>query len=199
MKVGADDFVTAGGTADDLNDLPRIETWPHLAPEALYGVAGRVVDAIDPYTEADRVATLATFLVCTGNMLGSDLHAKAGEDPHPPRLYVAIVGRSSKGRKGMSRRAVQRITVAVDEAWSMGRVASGLSSGEGLIYHVRDRREEQQPIKDKGRVIGYETVVADHGVDDKRLCIEEPELASRPKAYGSRKQFAQCRTSASLG
>jgi hypothetical protein len=178
MKVGADDFVAGGATADDLNGLPRIEMWPHLAPEALHGLAGWVVNAIDPYTEADRAATLATFLVCVGNMLGAGVQAKAGEDPHPARFYAALVGLSSKGRKGMSWRAVLRILAAVDEGWAMTRVASGASSGEGLIYHVRDRREEEQPIKEKGRVVGYETVIADHGVDDKRLCVEEPELAS---------------------
>jgi hypothetical protein len=47
-----------------------------------------------------------------------------------------------------------------------------------LIYHVRDVREEKQPIKEKGRVVDYETVVMDHGVEDKRLLVEEPELAS---------------------
>ena len=151
---------------------------PAIAPEAFHGIAGRVVSAIDPITEADPVATLVTFLVSVGNMLGADVHAMAGEDPHPPRLYAALVGQSSKGRKGMSWRAVRRILSGVDPAWSGSRIMSGLSSGEGVIYHVRDAREEQQPLKQHGRTIGYETVVADPGVDDKRLCIEEPELAA---------------------
>jgi hypothetical protein len=53
-----------------------------------------------------------------------------------------------------------------------------LSSGEGLIHQVRDAREEQQPVKERGssRVIEYQTVVVDEGVKDKRLLIVEPEL-----------------------
>src|SRR5262249_14455327 len=57
-------------------------------------------------------------------------------------------------------------------------VASGLSSGEGIISHVRDAREEREAIKDRGRVVDYQTVIVDHGVDDKRLMVEEPEFAS---------------------
>jgi hypothetical protein len=67
---------------------------------------------------------------------------------------------------------------AVDGVWATTCLASGLSSGEGLIFHVRDPREEKQPIKDKGRVVGYETVLVDQGVEDKRLLVEEPELAA---------------------
>jgi hypothetical protein len=152
--------------------------WPTLASEALYGLAGRIVAAIDPHTEADPVATLATFLVSVGNLLGPGPHAQASEDPHPGRLYAALVGESAKGRKGMSWRPVRRVLDAVDPTWGRMQIASGLSSGEGVIYHVRDPREERQPVKERNRVVGYETVVVDHGVEDKRLLVEEPELAS---------------------
>jgi hypothetical protein len=154
------------------------DLWPTLAPEALYGLPGQVVAAIDPHTEADPVATLLTFLVAAGNLLGAGPHAQAGEDRHPGRLYAALVGESSKGRKGMSWRAVLRLLAMVDATWARTRIASGLSSGEGVIYHVLDPREEPQPIKERGRVVGYETVIVDHGVEDKRLLVEEPELAS---------------------
>src|SRR5262249_54583797 len=154
-----------GATAADIEALPRLERWPTLAPEALHGLPGRIVEAIDPHTEADPVATLVTFLVSVGNLLGPGPHARVGEDPHPGRLYAALVGESSKGRKGMSGRAVRRVLAMVDEPWARTRIASGLSSGEGLIYHVRDAREEREAIKERGRVIGYQTVVADHGVE----------------------------------
>jgi Primase C terminal 1 (PriCT-1) len=158
---------------------PDDDHWPKLAPEALYGLPGQVVAAIDKYTEADRVATLLTFLVAAGNLLGAGPHAQAGEDRHPGRLYAALVGESSKGRKGMSWRAVLRLLAMVDAPWARTRIASGLSSGEGVIYHVRDPREERQPIKERsGRVIDYQTVIVDPGVEDKRLLVEEPELAS---------------------
>ena len=64
----------------------------------------------------------------------------------------------------------------VDPDWTKTRLVSGLSSGEGLIYFVRDPREEQEPIKEHGKVTGYQTVIQDAGVSDKRLCVEETEF-----------------------
>ena len=34
-----------------------VASWPELAPEALYGLAGDIVRAIEPHTEADPVAS----------------------------------------------------------------------------------------------------------------------------------------------
>ena len=79
------------------------------------------------------------------------------------------MGESSKARKGMSWNYIQDLMVAVDEEWTTERVASGLSSGEGLIYHVRDRVEREN--KDGKRE------VVDEGVRDKRLLAYEAELA----------------------
>lgn len=61
--------------------------------------------------------------------------------------------------------------------WLGNRVRSGLSSGEGLIWAVRDPIERSEPIKEKGRVVAYQTVITDPGVDDKRLLLLEPEFA----------------------
>ena len=58
----------------------------------------------------------------------------------------------------------------VDRQWVDDRVQGGLSSGEGLINVVRDPtmkwdREAQAEVE------------LDHGVDDKRLLVIEPEFA----------------------
>jgi hypothetical protein len=54
-----------------------------------------------------------------------------------------------------------------------------VSSGEGLIWAVRDPIEETKPIREKGRHTGeYETYIANHGEDDKRLLIIEAEFAN---------------------
>jgi len=66
----------------------------------------------------------------------------------------------------------------VDGPWEKNCVTSGLSTGEGLIYHVRDPRTEKQPIKRDGKVEEYQEVVVDHGVDDKRLMVVEEEMAT---------------------
>ncbi|MGH7963610.1 MAG: hypothetical protein ACRERD_17595, partial [Candidatus Binatia bacterium] len=60
--------------------------WPELAEDALYGLAGDIVRAIDPYTEADPVATLTNTLTAFGNCINSSAHAKVQHDHHPARL-----------------------------------------------------------------------------------------------------------------
>jgi hypothetical protein len=178
-RVGVDDYITeTNATAADVDALPRATLWPELAAEALYGLTGRIVEAIDPHTEAAPVAILAHLLVGIGNLVGPDVHARVQEDPHPCRLNVALVGDTSKGRKGTAWGTPRELLRRVDPDWVERRVRSGLSSGEGLIYHVRDAREEQQPIKEKGRVVSYENVRVDEGEPDKRLLVLEPELAS---------------------
>jgi hypothetical protein len=57
---------------------------------------------------------------------------------------------------------------AVDPDWA---IASGLSSGEGLIYHVRDRIERTD-------LATGEPELVDEGVTDKRLLVMETELAT---------------------
>lgn len=152
--------------------------WPTLAPEALHGLAGRVVNTLDPYTEADPVAVLAHVLVAVGNLIGPGAYARVGDDEHPGRLNVALVGETAKGRKGTAWSLPRAVLRLVDVEWAAGRVRSGLSSGEGLIYHVRDAREETQPIKERGRVVSYDRVVVDEGERDKRLLVVEPEMAA---------------------
>ena len=41
-----------------------------LAPEAFHGIAGEIVHAIEPHTEADPAALLITFLTAIGNLIG---------------------------------------------------------------------------------------------------------------------------------
>jgi hypothetical protein len=73
----------------------------------------------------------------------------------------------------------------VDEAFILKRVKSGLSSGEGLIFQVRDPQYDQVPIRESGRrtgaILGYENVLSDPGEPDKRLLIIESEFASALK------------------
>lgn len=167
-----------GNGADRQASATSEPAWPTLAPEALHGLAGEIVRAIDPHTEADPVATLAHLLAGFGNLIGSSAHAKVQHDPHPARLDLSLVGCTAGGRKGTAWSTPRHLLARVDEAWARFRVKTGLSSGEGLIYHVRDAREEQQAIKERGRVIDYQNVIVDPGESDKRLFVIEPELAT---------------------
>jgi len=151
---------------------------PKMGADAFTGLAGRIVDVLEPHSEASPVAILLHVLVGLGSLIGRGPHALVEKTSHHVNEFVALVGRSSKGRKGQAWSVPRWLLAQADEEWAAGRVVSGLSSGEGLIYHVRDPRDEQQPIKEKGQVTGYATVRVDEGVSDKRLLVFEAELAS---------------------
>lgn len=171
----------AGITASDPSRSSQRVTappWPSLAEEALHGLAGDIVRTIDPFTEADPVATLLNTLVAFGNCINSAPHARVQHDTHPARLFAVLVGETSKGRKGTGWSTPRYLFALCDPDWVKTRVKSGLSSGEGLIYNVRDAVYKQEPVKEKSRVVDYQTVCTDPGEDDKRLLIIEPEFAS---------------------
>jgi hypothetical protein len=167
------DLDTAAAAVDSATD-----NWPVLATDAYVGLAGRVVRAIAPHSEGDPVAILMHILVAVGNVIGGGVHATVEATPHPCNEFVALVGRTSKARKGQAWSTPRRLLDAVDEKWAQTRIKTGLSSGEGLIYNVRDARSETQPVKQRGRVLDYEEVQVDAGETDKRLLVIEPELAT---------------------
>lgn len=145
---------------------PRL---PNLGEDALHGLVGEIVRTILPHSEADPVALLSSLLVACGNAMGRGAHLRVGADRHYLNLNAALVGETSKGRKGMSWNFVRSLVHAVDPLWAEERVMSGLSSGEGLIYAVRDRRESED--SDGKRV------VLDPGAEDRRLMVVEGEFA----------------------
>jgi hypothetical protein len=62
---------------------------------------------------------------------------------------------------------------------------SGLVSGEGLIWQVRDPIIKLEPVKKNGRPTGeYQEIIVDPGVDEKRLLVFEPEFASTLRVMG---------------
>jgi len=149
-------------------------SWPHssgtnwpdpLKGAAFYGLAGEWVRLIEPHTEADPVALLVQFLVCFGNLIGRGPHYLVEATRHFCNLFAVIVGQTSKARKGTSLGQVQALFGEIDAEWCSGRQMGGLSSGEGLIWNVRDE------VLRGGQVV-------DPGEQDKRLLVTEPEFAS---------------------
>lgn len=181
-RATASGSARAGGTFSP----PAEASWPEPpGPAAFHGLAGRVVEAVDPHTEADPVAVLVSFLTAFGCAVGAGPHALVGATRHTPREYAALVGKTSKARKGDSWQPVRTLSrLAMPEFAE--RILGGLSSGEGLIWAVRDPIERREPIKEKGVVTGYQTVVVDEGVADKRLLVVEPELARVLRAMDRR-------------
>lgn len=123
---------------------------------------------IDLHTEADPVAVLANVLVFVGNMMGRSIHATVSGTDHYTNLFTTLVGDTAAGRKGTSMAFVRRLAALVDAKWTKTCVKSGLSSGEGVIYEVRDPSER---TNQDGEPV-------DPGVEDKRRLIIEEELAS---------------------
>jgi hypothetical protein len=160
--------------------LSSDDDYPHPpAQAAFYGLAGRIVRLIEPHTEADPVALLFQFLAAFGNLIGHDHYFVADGARHYLILYGVLVGQSSKGRKGTSWNHIANLMERVDSEWRKNRVANGLSSGEGLIWAVRDQIEETKAIREKGRATGeYEKFIADQGEGDKRLFVIESEFAN---------------------
>jgi hypothetical protein len=155
------------------------EPWPEPMNKAAFqGLAGRFVRLIEPHSEADPVGILGQFLGAFSNAGGRSPHFTVEADRHSLNLYQVHVGKSSKARKGTAWGRAKQAIAEADPDWS-DHIVHGLSSGEGLIHAVRDPIERRDPIKKKnGRVIDYETVIADHGVEDKRLLVMEAEFAS---------------------
>lgn len=178
--MGWSDFRDAIGLRDatDAASEPRIwslsslrsqREWPAPPDDAAFdGFAGELVDMSDPHTEADRVAVLAQHLVAFGNAIGSSPHAMVGATRHGTNTYVALVGKTSKARKGDSERPVRVIYGLAAPEWAGHRIVSGVGSGEVLIWAVRDAVEKVGANAD--------VVTIDQGEHDKRLLVFEPEL-----------------------
>lgn len=153
--------------------------WPELAPEALHGLAGDFIRLLEPHTESDPAGVLVQLLTCYGSVVGRGPHFRAEADRHGVNLFCCLVGETAKGRKGSSAGHVRALFDEVDPTWNRSRVQSGLSSGEGLIWSVRDPVTRREPMRRPGGgQRAFRTKVTDPGVTDKRLCIFEGEFAS---------------------
>ncbi len=152
-------------------EIKESDGWPApLDKDAFYGLPGEIVCAIEPQTESDPAAILLQVLVAFGALVGRGPHVPIEGDEHHGNIFAVIVGVSSKARKGTSWGRVREIFSKV-ERWPV--VVDGLSSGEGLKFHVRDRVTKVEK-DDKGNAREQET---DPGVQDKRLLVVEPEFA----------------------
>src|SRR5208283_2531081 len=122
-------------------------------------------------------ALLLHYLIFFGNATGRGPHYLVEADRHATNVNAVLVGRTAKGRKGTAAARIRAIFALADPEWTHDRVHTGMSSGEGLIWNVRD------PIlgrtkEGKGSEAQYVECVIDPGVSDKRLMILESEFAA---------------------
>jgi len=138
--------------------------WPAPPdPAVCHELLGEIVKTIAPHTEADPVAILTQLLVAFGAAVGRGAWFTVEATRHHPNEYMLLCGDSSKARKGSSWDHVRRLIAQVDPHLER-RILTGLSSGEGLIWAVRDPTAQ------------------DPGITDQRLLVIEPEFASVLKA-----------------
>lgn len=141
------------------------QDWPILDPQARHGLAGEIVSAIEPQTESDSAAILMQTLLAFGVYVGRGPHVAVEGDQHHGNLFALLVGNTSKGRKGTSWGRVRQVFERLPD-WV--KTVSGLSSGEGLKWNVRDPAEGKEGT--------------DTGVSDKRLLVVESEFAQALRA-----------------
>jgi len=125
-----------------------------MAP-ALRGLAGNVVDALLPHTEASRIGLLLHFLIAFGSMVSGGPYVLAGADRHDTREFGLLVGPTGSGRKGSAYSPVRALTERVDARWTAGQF-SGLSTGEGLITAFLRRLNASDDYDVDGRFFVYE-------------------------------------------
>ena len=139
--------------------LPVPSGWPEPPDAAAYhGLAGEIVWAIAPHTEADPVAVLVQLLVAYGAQVGGGAWFKVERTRHYPNEFAVLIGDSAVSRKGSALVQVKEMLGEVEEGFP-SRVEKGLSSGEGVVWLLRDPSD------------------GDAGAPDRRLLIAEPEFA----------------------
>jgi hypothetical protein len=139
--------------------LPVPSGWPEPPDAAAYhGLAGEIVWALAPHTEADPVAVLVQLLVACGALIGRGAWFEVEATRHYPAEFVVLVAESSPARRGSAYARVEQLLGEIDPDFSL-RTEDGLSNGEGLVWALRDPDGK------------------DPGAPDRRLLVTEPEFA----------------------
>ncbi len=165
------------GSTDDTKTLAF--SFPTFDPSKYYGIAGQVAALASANSEADQMAVYISFLTAAAAALGRSKYIEVGDSRHYPRLFSALVGASSRSRKGTSFKSVEKLIRETEAEYNarfnikkfgnLNIFSGGLSSAEGLIYEVRDEAEETRGKEKKPK---WDAVV------DKRLLVVEEELGS---------------------
>ena len=96
-----------------------VPDWPapiHRA--AFHGPAGELVRLVEPHSEADPVAVLVQTLVMFGNCIGRTAYFEVEAAKHYGVLFLCLIGRTSKGRKGTSFDYPKRLFGTADNDWT---------------------------------------------------------------------------------
>jgi len=174
--VSPDAAAFISGAQEMSSEPTPVRAYPEIAVEAFSGLTGEIVNLISPHTESDPVTLLMHAHACFGNVIGRGPYFRIESTEHAAKLFVLQVGDTSKSRKGTGADRIRHLFSDVDRDWSNRRVHTGLSSGEGVIWEVRD--PITKIVRDgKGPNAPMVEEISDAGVTDKRLMIIETEFA----------------------
>jgi hypothetical protein len=116
----------SGGAQHTTNPMPISgDPSKDLGEAAYHGLTGDIVKAIIPHTEGNPAAVLIQFSAAFGNVIARNPYFVVCASPHYPNLFVTVVGKSAKARKGSSLSPVLALMAAVDEHWSQNRMQNG--------------------------------------------------------------------------
>lgn len=135
-----------------LTQEPTLPEGP--APDAYHGLLSRLSDLISGFVESDQASVFVQLLATFGAAAGIKPYMMVGATRHAPAIYVGMVGRTSRGRKGTSWDPIEVLFRGAASDFG-DRIFSGVGSGERLVWLVRDDVE----------------------VFERRLLLREPELA----------------------
>lgn len=161
-------------------DAPASAPWPDPLGDAVrIGVIGRFLDAVESQTEADQAAMAVDLLLRIGNAVHRGPCLSVSGDRHGCNLFALIIGATAQGRKGTSSAYPRAVMQRADALWSENCCKNGLSSGEGVVWAVRDPAEIGTDKKTGEPIF-------DNGASDKRLFVLETEFARTLKSAGRR-------------
>src|SRR5258708_6499110 len=160
--------------------MPTVRRWPEpLDKSAYYGVLGKIARELEPYIEADSAALLVNLVTAAGVAMGRGPHMRVGAKRHYACNYVVNAGATGDNKSDgwwPIDALWERVPATVEEDGLRLKplTGGGMSTGEGLLWQVRDERRE---LRQGRRGEPAEEVIADAGVADKRLLAFEPEFA----------------------
>ena len=155
---------------NEVDELTKaVGNLPSLHPAALHGPLGDAVARIHPTTEAHPAGVLVQLIALIGALIGDGPHVVIGGSKHPARIWPLLIGQTGKGRKGealsQARKFVSSFS-SFSSSFVENCLASGLSSGEGLVAHFHNGGNDEVE-------------------QDRRLAVTEVEFA-RPLAASKR-------------
>jgi len=107
-----------------------------LGPAAFHGLLGKTVRMIEPVTEAAPVGVLISYATAFGAAVGPIPFVLADGARHTARLFIVLVGKTARARKGTSWRVTRNVIALADAEFAARRIFGGFGSGEALIEAV---------------------------------------------------------------